>query len=138
MKNVTDEQIDELVDKIWNTANTDNHKVIVRDWLRNGIASTQEVITDEILGIYNPWPLTDVLGKLIFATEYLLHEKNYDGHDHEELQICVQRGKEIINWLPSQMTANRRENVCNNWMPDKGTSATRCATCGKDRWQHEL
>lgn len=28
--------------------------------------------------------------------------------------------------------------VCNNWMPDKGTSATRCANCGKDRWQHEL
>ena len=39
MKKVTDEEIDELVDKIWHTSNTDKHKVIVRDWLENGIAS---------------------------------------------------------------------------------------------------
>lgn len=27
-----------------------------------------------------PWPTKDVLEKLIWATEYLLHEKDYDGH----------------------------------------------------------
>ena len=43
MKRVTDKEIDELVDKIWHTSNTDKHKVIVRDWLENGIAS----VTDE-------------------------------------------------------------------------------------------
>jgi hypothetical protein len=28
--------------------------------------------------------------------------------------------------------------ACDNWMPDKTTSATRCKNCGKDRWQHPL
>lgn len=27
---------------------------------------------------------------------------------------------------------------CTQWIPDKGTSATRCANCGKDRWAHDL
>jgi len=49
--------------------------------------------------LYNPWPTKDVLEKLIWATEYLLHDKSYDGHNHEELQICVNRGNEILNQL---------------------------------------
>ncbi len=47
----------------------------------------------------NAWPTKDVLRKLIFAAEYLLHEKNYDGHGWEEISHCVQRGKEILNLL---------------------------------------
>lgn len=38
-------------------------------------------------------------------------------------------------------TVNRNEQikkVCDNWMPDKGTSATRCINCGYDRWEHSL
>ena len=47
----------------------------------------------------NPWPAKDVIEKLIWATEYLLNNKDYDGHNHEELRYCVNRGREIINNL---------------------------------------
>jgi hypothetical protein len=47
----------------------------------------------------NSWPTKDVLTKLIWATEYLLHEKDYDGHNWEELEICANRGKEILSAL---------------------------------------
>lgn len=43
----------------------------------------------------NPWPLKDVLSKLIEAADILLHKKDYDGHGHEEIFIAVQRAKEI-------------------------------------------
>lgn len=48
------------------------------------------------LEIDNPWPTKDVLGKLIWASEYLLNEKSYDGHNHEEIRICIERGKDIL------------------------------------------
>ena len=38
----------------------------------------------------------------------------------------------------SEQSAEEISYVCNNWMPDKTTSATRCVNCGKDRWQHQL
>ena len=52
---------------------------------------------NNILGFDNPWPLDDVLKQLLWATEYLLKQYNYDGHKHEELNHCVKRGYEIIN-----------------------------------------
>lgn len=53
----------------------------------------------------NAWPTKDVLSKLIWATEYLLNEKDYDGHGHEEVRHCVERGKEILKSLtPSEHT----------------------------------
>ena len=52
-----------------------------------------------ILGLDNPYPLRIVLEKLKWATNYLLHEKNYDGHAYEELNQCVRRAEEIINCL---------------------------------------
>ncbi len=55
----------------------------------------------------NPWPTKDVLAKLIWATEYLLHEKNYDGHNHEELNRCVNRGKEILKELSKEQVPER-------------------------------
>jgi len=52
-----------------------------------------------ILGLDNPYPLRDVLERLKWATNYLLHEKNYDGHSYEELNQCVRRANEIIAML---------------------------------------
>lgn len=49
-----------------------------------------------ITGEDNPYPLRDVLKHLIWATEYLLHVKNYDGHQYEELGQCVRRAREIM------------------------------------------
>ena len=36
-----------------------------------------------------PWPLTDVVSKL-------LHEKDYDGHGYEEMHECLEIGRK---WL---------------------------------------
>ena len=55
-----------------------------------------------ILGLDNPYPLRIVLEKLKWATNYLLHEKNYDGHAYEELNQCVRRAEEIINYLKNE------------------------------------
>lgn len=43
-----------------------------------------------------PWPLMDVIKKLCEATDILLHKKDYDGHEWEEMEICLKRGLEII------------------------------------------
>ena len=49
----------------------------------------------ELLGLDDPYSLTEVLDRLIWATEYLLHKKSYDGHNYEELEQSVRRAKEI-------------------------------------------
>lgn len=41
-----------------------------------------------------PWPLRDVVRKLCDAAEILLHEKNYDGHGHEEISHALKVGRE--------------------------------------------
>lgn len=53
----------------------------------------------EILGLEEPYPLSDVLQRLVDGSEYLLHEKSYDGDDYEEIGICVKRAKDIIKLL---------------------------------------
>lgn len=57
---------------------------------------------ERLKGCDNAWPLQDVLTKLVDASDYLLHRKDYDGHGHEELLHCVKRGKEIISQLKPQ------------------------------------
>jgi hypothetical protein len=52
-----------------------------------------------VLALDNAWCLKDVLKKLIEASEILLHQKNYDGHGWEEINHCVERGKEIVSIL---------------------------------------
>jgi len=53
----------------------------------------------EILGEDQPWPLTDVLKKLIEASEILLHKKNYDGHGWEEIRHAVEVAKQKVRLL---------------------------------------
>lgn len=53
----------------------------------------------DVIGLNNPWSLRDVLANLIGAAEVLLHQKNYDGHGWEEINHCVERGKEIVSIL---------------------------------------
>lgn len=45
------------------------------------------------------WNTHDVIAKLIEATDILLHRKDYDGHGWEEIEICYQRGKEILQQI---------------------------------------
>lgn len=54
---------------------------------------------DEILGHDNPFPLHDVLKRLVDAAEYLLHKQDYDGPDYEEIGTCVKRAKDIMKLL---------------------------------------
>lgn len=54
------------------------------------------------LDLDNPWPLVDVIKKLVSASEILLIDKNYDGHGWEEISHCVERGKEIISQIESE------------------------------------
>lgn len=40
---------------------------------------------DEALRMDTPWPIPEVLRKLADAADILLHQRNYDGHGHEEI-----------------------------------------------------
>lgn len=46
-----------------------------------------------------PYNTIEVLTRLVWASEYLLHEKSYDGHNYEEIGISVNRAKELIAGL---------------------------------------
>ncbi len=50
----------------------------------------------KILCLDQPFPLHLILQHLVNATEKLLHDKNYDGPDYEEMEHSVKRAKEII------------------------------------------
>lgn len=56
----------------------------------------------KMLGLEDPYPLSDVLDRLKWATEYLLHKKDYDGHCYEELNQCVKRAEEILSELKKE------------------------------------
>ncbi len=55
----------------------------------------------------NPWPLVDVLKKLVEATDILLHEKAYDRAGWEEMEHCYKRGKEIIKKIEAPLTTKQ-------------------------------
>lgn len=46
-----------------------------------------------------PWPLLDVLKKLVEASEILLREKDYDGDGWEQIHYAAESAKKIINQL---------------------------------------
>ena len=56
----------------------------------------------KITGWDQPYNLTEILSRLVFATDYLLHVKNYDGHAHEELNQSIDRAKEILQFLETR------------------------------------
>jgi hypothetical protein len=62
------------------------------------ISDVSKMLPD-LLGLDNPYPLKDVVGRLKWATEYLLNKKSYDGHNYEELEQCVRRADEIMKIL---------------------------------------
>lgn len=62
---------------------------------------TDPKVTEEREGMMNdqPWPLRDIVSKLCEATEILLHEKNYDGHGHEQISCALRLAK---SWIGTQ------------------------------------
>lgn len=83
-------------------------RILMNNFTRGDIKTATRQLSDlfalsampnNILGLDNPYPLHIVLEKLKWATNYLLHKKNYDGHEYEELNQCVRRAEEIISCL---------------------------------------
>lgn len=62
-------------------------------------ASSVRVGGMKILRLDKPFPLKDILTRLVKATEYLLNQKDYDGPGYEELGHCVSGAKEVIEVL---------------------------------------
>lgn len=56
----------------------------------------------KITGWDQPYNLTEILSRLVFATDYLLRVKDYDGHNHEELNQSIDKAKEIIQFLETR------------------------------------
>lgn len=56
----------------------------------------------KITGWDQPYNLAEILSHLVFATDYLLHVKNYDGHNYEELNQSIDRAKEIMQFLETR------------------------------------
>lgn len=62
----------------------------------------QNEILLKITGWDQPYNLTEILSRLVFATDYLLHVKDYDSHNHEELNQSIDRAKEILQFLETR------------------------------------
>jgi len=63
------------------------------------LAPQQAAAFPEWYGMNKPWPLHNVLLKLIDAANILLDKKSYDGHGHEAIQIARSRAEEIVTAL---------------------------------------
>lgn len=69
----------------------------------------------EALGVHDSWPVTDVLNKLVEATEYLLDVKNYDRVGWEEVSHCAKLGREYSTKILEALNSKEVENP--NWRP---------------------
>ena len=58
----------------------------------------------EWYGDGTPWPLHEVLAKLINATGILLDRLDYDGHGHEGIRYAQIAGKEILAKITQERT----------------------------------
>jgi hypothetical protein len=68
----------------------------------------------KILSEDTPFPLKDVLKMLIEAAEILLHEKDYDGDNHEEYLTAMNKAKEIEKLLREDEMEQTLEDVVKN------------------------
>ncbi len=82
-------------------ADSEKLQVLNAEFRRKFSVTLGDIVLEQynILGLDNPYPLHIVLDKLKWATNYLLHKKNYDGMFYEELNQCVRRAEEIISCL---------------------------------------
>jgi len=106
---VTDEQIKRLLANFLVGNDVYRSEHCIKDFrkLFNSSALGKEegkVPKEIIIGMNGAWSILDVLEKLISASNYLLHEKDYDRHDHEEIRICVKRAIEIIEEIKLKYT----------------------------------
>lgn len=55
----------------------------------------------EAFGLNEPWPVTAVLEKLVFAADFLLSQYNYDGQGWEDISHCTDVASEMITKINS-------------------------------------
>jgi hypothetical protein len=68
-------------------------------------------------GIDSPFPLLEIIKRLSGAVEYLLHRKDYDGPDYEELQICIKEAKKFISESsPAGAAEGASEGMAEAWV----------------------
>lgn len=76
--------------------------------------------------ISGSWPEHDVLKRLADFAYYQLTERAFDGHGHEELQICVDRAREILR---SAQDRKEEEGAALTSAAIRTTHATTNASC---------
>ena len=89
--------------------------------------------TADVIGLHETFPLTDVLSHLINAAEYLLHKKDYDGHDYEEIAICVRRAKEIKELLDKHQPDDEAVRFA-DWIEREDWKKVYSTEIEKDAW----
>lgn len=75
-------------------------------------------------GMDTPWPLHDVLARLIEATEHLLHYHSCDMHGHEEWGAAVASGKTLLQAIHAAGSPSETE-AC-QWCEAPTHGAGRC------------
>lgn len=81
-------------------------------------------------------PVTNIKQlELLFAELILWYDEGYCKTIDGANEVIGQYMKECEGKKDKTSTESV---ACSNWIPSKATSATRCATCGRDRWEHEL
>jgi hypothetical protein len=48
-------------------------------------------------GMDTPWPINEILQKLIEATDHLLNDHNCDHHGYEQYQQAANAGRQILS-----------------------------------------
>jgi len=73
-------------------------------------SSESKLLTEavEILNKSEPWPLRNILSKLVEASEILLHDKNYDGHGWENISVCADLAKRYVIEIESFLSKNNK------------------------------
>ncbi len=68
-------------------------------WLADDGWTVVEWLDEEVydMGMNTPWPVHDAIERLITATEILLHKKDYDGPDYEEMEHSIKTAKQYLN-----------------------------------------
>ena len=54
---------------------------------------------EKIIRNGNPWPLKDILKKLIEGNKILLNDKSYDGNGWEFLSQAIDQANEVIDYI---------------------------------------
>lgn len=87
---------------IWEARGARKQAALLRadaDWIEGMDASRLESSPppepSDVFGMDTPWPLPDVLGKLIHATEHLLGAHGCDAHGHEEYRAAADAGRRL-------------------------------------------